>query len=253
MTPFKQSTISKIADNFRGTPKPFSATSKGWREWQETAQNKHPIRYWIVEDAIPFVADIVFYNPRSYYRNTKSYFYQRFISKSNSLVAHKSDIKPGDWADLSDKLLLCSFNAFRDFVEVESAWKQTGRFRRSWFSQNRDPEAGVAYYTEISNGSWSNMSVYDDTVGEYRDENAQLAKEILELYNWWVNVYPARKDPYDDIEIDHSETMSMFETGIDNVEIQEAFKKANDIDTAHRAEDDAMLARLIKIRHRLWS
>ena len=92
---------------------------------------------------------------------------------------------------------------------------------------------------------------------------AKAAKEILELYTWWKEVYPNRPDPYDasgwhdycemrrekgyhllDMEDKSEDEAKMRDTSLEQLRIMEE---------AYEKEDEEMMIRLIKIRQSLWT
>jgi hypothetical protein len=92
---------------------------------------------------------------------------------------------------------------------------------------------------------------------------AKAAKEILELYTWWKEVYPNRPDVHDasgwsaycdmrrekgyhllDMEDKSAEEKDMCNT---------ALNKSREIEEAYNKEDEEMMIRLIKIRESLWT
>jgi hypothetical protein len=134
---------------------------------------------------------------------------------------------------------------------------------RRWFRQWRCPEAGVDHL------KWA-MSLTNE---EFLDEDekhkaeptyqAKTAREILELYTWWTEVYPKRPDVYDasgwsaycDMRRENGyhlldmEDKSPEETEMGRI----ALDKSNEIEKIYNDEDEAMMIRLIKIRESLWT
>ena len=168
----------------------------------------------------------------------------------------------------------CLFNELVEFVEIEQAWhhcvwdeeaRKTYSYPwwRRWYRQWRCPEAGIAYL------KWA-MTLTNE---EFLDEDqkhlaeptyqAKAAKEILELYTWWKEVYPNRPDVHDasgwsaycemrrekgyhllDMEDKTPEMAEMCKTALD---------KSHEIEKAYNDEDEEMMIRLIKIRESLWT
>ena len=92
---------------------------------------------------------------------------------------------------------------------------------------------------------------------------AKAAREILELYRWWKEVYPNRPDVHDvsgwtaycnmrrekgyhllDMEDKSPEEAEWCRTALD---------KSHEIEKQYNDEDEAMMIRLIKIRESLWT
>jgi hypothetical protein len=93
---------------------------------------------------------------------------------------------------------------------------------------------------------------------------ASSAKEIKELYLWWTTVYPKRPDAHE------ASGWSAYcekrrqkaggdlwghenETEEERKECMTALDLSHKIEAEYMAEDEAMLIRLIKIRHALWT
>ena len=270
-------TCSKFADWLRGTPSPGALTSRGWKEWKQEAEARHPVRYWLADDGLDYLQRFVFYIPDKLY-DLKYYVNNRFVTRTHALTAHPRDITPGEWRDVGNRFLPCLFNELRDFVEVELAWWQiawsgrdehkkynapfyaTGWFRwRTW----RCPQAG------LDNLAWQMTCDNKDYTPEDHPDYGQLtpqahnAAEILALYSWWTEVYPNRPDPYDaggwsaycEQRRQNGEDLLDFEDRTE--EEREASRQALDatqaIEDKYNQEDEEMMIRLIKIRQSLWT
>ena len=251
---------TKFADRIRGTAKPYSNTGKGWSEWKKAAKQRHPFRYWLVEVALDKLEDVIKWPVKKLY-NAKYYIVNRWVDQSHALVAHPKHIKPGNWQDLDYRILHCTFDELVDFVEVEKAyanyrwdldklgelkWWQGGRWRtRTW----RSAEAGLSYL------KWESEISED----EAPSSQAEAAKEVLFLYDWWVNVRPNREDPmevsgwsaYCDTYRDEG-LFAMFDKD-DGVDTKSMHDKMRELETQYDEEDTEMLIRLIKIRGYLWT
>lgn len=270
-------TCSKFADWLRGTAKPTAETSSGWARWHRQAQALHPIRYWLADEGLEYLQK-VFYWPTDQLYALKYYINNRFVTRTHALTAHPRDIKPGTWCDVGNRFLPCLFNELVDFVEIELAWWNiawsgseerrkyqapfwaTGWFRwRSW----RSPESG------IDNLKWQ-MSLTNDWLDdEHPDrhkpsQQAEKAKEILELYTWWKEVYPKRPDPYEvsgwsEYCEQKREKGSLFfdedddNLNVEKVDTQPMLDKIRELEAQYEKEDTDMMIRLIEIRQSLWT
>jgi len=271
-------TCSKFADWVRGTPKGGAKTSDGWNEWQDEAKKYNAIRYWLAEEGLDYAQKIVFWIPDTLY-SIKYYINNRWVTRTHSLTAHARDIKPGTWSDVGHRFLPCLFNELQDFVEVELAWWHiawnsedrskynvpfwaTGWFRwRSW----RCPQAG------LDNLDWQRQLTWDQ---EFPDQElgdkvskptpqAIKAQEILDLYNWWIQTYRNRPDPHEasgwsaycDATRDLNDGRLFGSKKTPELEKMSkvAMKKLHKIEADYEKEDEAMMIRLIKVRHGLWT
>jgi len=270
-------TCSKFADWLRGTPKPGAATSEGWDEWTEKAKAAHPIRYWIADDALDFLQTVVYYIPDRL-NDIRYYINNRWISKAHALTAHPRDIRPGHWSDVGNRFLPCMFNELVDFVEIEQAWhyvmwnsEEQKKYNVPWYRSGwlrwrtwRCPEAGMAYLNWAS--TLTNEEFLDKDKKHLAEPTyqAKAAKEIIELYTWWTTVYRNRPDPHDAsgwtayCELSRLQNGGRLSWGADKTP---ALKKASKmalnelrkIEKAYEKEDEAMMIRLIKVRHGLWT
>jgi hypothetical protein len=269
---------SKFADWLRGTAKPHAGTGKEWKLWKKAAKETHPIRYWIVEEGLDYAQNFVNW-PMDRLHDVRYYINNRWITRSHTLTAHPSNIKPGNWCDVGNRFLPCLFNELVNFVEVEQAWHHVmwdeearKRFnvpwyRRSWLRLRtwRCPDAGIEYLLWASGlkiGEHMGVSPGTDNYGKPTHQ-ALAAQEILALYRWWREVYPNRPDPHD--ASGWSAYCEMRRTkGYDFLDFEDktpeeaqmskiALDKSHEIEQAYDNEDEAMMVRLIKVRHSLWT
>ena len=276
---------SKFADWLRGTAKPGAQTGKGWNDWHKIAKKSHPIRYWIAEEGLDKVQNFIWYPVDKLY-DVKYYINNRWVTKTHQLTAHSRDIKPGEWRDVGNRFLPCLMNELVDFVEVETAWSNiawdkkarekynapfysVGWFRwRTW----RCPEAGIDHL------KWAMALTNEDWLEDDKKHEAVLtgqalaAKEIFELYTWWKEVYPTRKDPHDlsgwtawcnrrreklkDEDEDIRWTALLGgedETPDEQTETRRILDLCREIEKQQEEEDTEMMTRLIKVRNHLWT
>jgi len=270
---------SKFADKLRGTPKPKWLELGEWETWEEQARKAHPIRYWLAEEGLDYISDTIDFIPDKLYA-IKYYINNRWVTKTNALTAHPSDIRPGDWRDVGDRFLPCLFNEVVDFVEIELAWwhivwdKEAAKkysapwYSRGWFRWRtwRNAECG------IDNLKWQSSLRYgdDDGVDEKHKlfgkftPQAERAQELLALYDWWKNQRPTRPDPYeasgwrefhDRMEKQYGGSLSN-RLKFTKEEKKESTKVSNalhKLEEEWEKEDEDMMIRLIKVRHALWT
>jgi hypothetical protein len=271
-------TCSKFADWVRGTPKGEAKTAEGWDEWHVLAGQSR-LRYWLAEEGLDYLQKVVFFIPDTLY-DFKYYINNRFVTRTHSLTAHSRDIKPGQWCDVGNRFLPCLFNELVDFVEIELAWWHiawadkdvkekykvpfwaSGWFRwRTW----RCPQAGLDNLEWQRKLRWTEDEVGSDSknLGQLTPQ-AVKAQEILDLYPWWTQVYRNRPDPYEasgwtavcEAQREANGGKLSWHTPKDP-----ALKKMSDrahkllrkIEADYEKEDEAMMIRLIKVRHGLWT
>jgi hypothetical protein len=273
-------TCSKFADWLRGTAKLKMGTSEEWDEWTTTAQMRHNFRYWLAEEGLDMLQKIVYWPTDTVY-SIKYYINNRWVTKTHALTASPRDLKPGQWADVGNRFLPCLFNELQDFVEVELAWWHiawadkdakkkynapfwaTGWWRwRVW----RCPQAG------LDNLEWQRNLRFNEDEGFAKGDphigqltpQAIKAQEILDLYTWWTQTYRNRPDAYEASGWSAACEASRIANGGKlnwGCEKDPVLKKASDkahkllqkIEADYEKEDEAMMIRLIKVRHGLWT
>lgn len=270
---------TKFADWLRGTAKPSAETGKGWREWDKQAKQRHPVRYWIAEEALDKVQSFIWWPVDKLY-DIKYYINNRFVTRTHCLSSHPRDCKRGQWVDLSGRILPCLFNELRDFVEVELAWFHiawdskearqkynapfwaTGWFRiRNW----RCPQAGLdnlEWQMNLRKDETWGMRPEDEGFGEPTGQ-AKNAEEILALYKWWTEVYPNRPDPHDAsgwsefCSRRRSNGVDFFDlesrTDEERAESTDLLDSLRKIEEEYEKEDTEMMIRLIRVRNSLWT
>lgn len=275
---------SSFADWVRGTIKSGAKTAEDWDAWHKTSKRASPWRYWIAEEGLDALQDIVYW-PNDVYHTIRYYIANRYIDRTHALTAHPRNISRGDWCDLGNRFLPCMFNELVDFIEVELAlhhvaWDKEARarynaprkFLRSWRTW-RSPEAGLDYLrwaTELTNEEW--LSDESKHLAEPTGQ-ALAAREMLELYNWWKNIYPNRPDPHDasgwsawcnrrrsklkEEDGEDYRWSSLFsqenETEEQRKEARAILDRCSEIETQYEGEDLQMMIRLLKIRKHLWT
>jgi len=270
---------SKFADWVRGSVSP-EFFELGDDSWEKAAKASHPIRYWLAEDGLTYLQDFLTWPIRKIY-DAKYYINNRWVTRTHALTAHPRDISRGSWCDVGGRFLPCLFNELVEFVEVELAWWHiawadsaekkkynapfwaTGWFRwRTW----RCPQAGLDNLDWQRSLVWNEDELLDKDDPRYGTPTSQAikAQEILDLYTWWTVTRPARPDPYETSGwLEYCEKMRVqYGPGLGNwmkgtkQEKQESArvrKIMNKMEADYEKEDEAMMIRLIKIRHGLWT
>lgn len=259
---------TRFADWIRGTPKPISETSEGWDRWEELARHKHIIRYWISDTLLDIIQNIVLF-PIDQLYSLKYYVVNRWVDQSHALVASKKHIPRGQWRDLDTRMLYCLFDELVDFVEIEKAhkylvsdkeqskklkWYQTGSWRtRTW----RNPKAGLAYLeweTTLTDEEWISAGEEPKITSQ-----ALAAKEIIELYNWWMDIRPLRPDPYDEsgwsayCDSKRERGIGFLHDDNSGIDTKNMLDIINLMEKQYDSEDTEMMIRLVKVRGSLWT
>lgn len=270
-----------FADWLRGTMKPKAETSAGWSSWKSQAKISHPFRYWLAEEGLDLIQSTLMW-PIDQLYNIKYYINNRWVTRTHTLTASPKSIPRGQWCDYGNRILPCLFDELVNFVEIEQATmnivfdkEAREQFKAPWWSHGwfkwrvwRSPESGLAYLkwaSTLTDEEW-----LDDADKHLAKPTGQAlaAKEILELYHWWKNVYPNRPEPHDasgwtdwcdrrrakvaqDDELSFLDSSN--ETESERKESYRILDKCREIEAAYEAEDTEMLIRLICIRDHLWT
>ena len=263
----------------RGTvPKPDAATLKEWKEWKTSTKRASPVIYWFVEELLDKIQNCVNY-PYDKLCDARYYLYNRFVDKKHYL---KTGLKPGQWHEMDTRLLHGMFTELVDFIEIEKAWHHVicdkeaqGKFYTPWWRKGarllrwkpwRCPEAGIEHlkwemnlkhdYEWLPEGEREQQTDYDTPTPQALD-----AKDVFELYTWWKTTRPSRPDPYDlsgwndYYKKKHKDIELLFEGNSEEekAESRAILDKINAIEKAYAEEDEAMMIRVIKLRHSLWT
>lgn len=230
---------------------PPAFSSKGWRLFDKEYKEKAPIRYFFSKD---FPRKIL-WPIANRYKDIKYWVKYRTTSKYHII---KTGLKPNYYA-IDTIMLNVNFNLLKDFVEVEQAWQNysfSDDYKKiSWWEKRnwRSPKHGIAHF------EWA--SKLDDPAlppFQRSDYQAVAAREILELYRWWVNIRPNRVpiDPgtYNRQGLD----MSMLDADFDDkapdfIEYRKKLDELNKQEDEWAEEDTSMLVRLMKIRGSIWT
>ena len=270
---------SKFADWVRGTKKPLALEINAWDDWNKSASDAHPVRYWIADEGLDYLQDFITWPVRKLY-DIKYYINNRWVTKTHALTASPRDIQRGSWHDVGNRFLPCLFNELVDFVEVELAWwhiawddEAAKKFRAPWYSRGwfrwrtwRSAECGLANLEWQRNLVWNEDEFLDKDDPRYGTPTSQAikAQEILDLYTWWTCTRPSRPDPYIASGwMDHCDAMTVKYGGgmagwgkkdkADKVASDKAHKLLNKMEATYEKEDEEYMIRLIKVRHGLWT
>jgi len=239
-------------------------TAGGWHEW-ELKKRSAKFAYFM-SDTIPDAIDSVFVYPVSRLKNRIKTWWQ------GTPTIKIRGLEKG-YHDADQKMLYGNFQLLVDYVEQECAymniWSHSEYKYPNWFIRTftdwRDAGMGLKYVIWGANLDNPNMCDTDNIHLNVRQ--AESNKEVLKLYNWWVNIRPNRLDEMDasgysdyynkrraaqeekdgfrsiwaGFESDHSD------------ELQHVLAESHRIEQKYADEDDEMLTRLIKVRHDMWT
>lgn len=183
-----------------------------------------------------------------------------------------SDIR--GYSDSREMLLCANFAVLVHFVEVELAKMQLGRLRYEKLPSKgiSKRELGLEYLSY-----WEKLEpeIYNDI--DVNEKTRQFAKSVRELYVWWQDTRPNRKDPFMDqvrelyrnvekdgrmpfkfVLLDETDQTGCFSLTDELTEDEEKLKKqlyqsSWDLEKSWDDEDQEMLHKLIDIRFFMWT
>ena len=259
---------SKFADWLRGTPSPNALSSPDWQRWRQSAEAAHPVRYWLAEEGLDHAQDFLTWPVKQIY-DIKYYINNRWVTRTHQLTAHRRDIAPGTWHDVGYRFLPCLFNELVDYVEVELAWWNIAwdkeariKYQAPWYASGwfrwrtwRSPECG------LDNLRWQMELTHEDADGNTSAPQADKAREILALYDWWTEQRPKRVDPmkasgwtaYCNRRRSITEDWFSDAGKEDTEDTTDMLDMMNKLEEQYEQEDEDMMIRLIKIRQALWT
>lgn len=219
--------------------------------WSEFVRNNEKLI-----DIADNIQNVVMF-PIDVYHDVVYYIKNRFFVQSHALVATRDHIPRGTWADLDQRILYCLFDSLVDFVEIEKAWIEVA------FSAEARTKYNTPKYRGVTRWRCAQAGV-DHLKWKIEDHNCETSKKILDLYNWWKYVRPARQDPYDisgtkkfseEMREKYGSILLMGRSYTDEeIENQtNVFQKWREIEGQYEQEDTDKLIELIKIRGSLWT
>src|SRR5690349_4273453 len=97
--------LGPFADWLRGTPYPLSASFEDWDRIRAEAKAAHPFRYWLVEEFIDGLQDVVCW-PAKKLGDARHYYRNRFVTRTHLC---KTGLQPGLWHESEDRILYGMF------------------------------------------------------------------------------------------------------------------------------------------------
>lgn len=239
---------------------PGSLSSKGWRLFNEEFKKNAPIRYWFRHDFRTSITLPIIWK----YESIKNWIRYRTYDRYHVV---KTGLPPG-YCGADVKLLHTSFNTLKDFVEGELAWhtyiwseeRKEASFAEKYIPLYRYLKPFRSREWGIKHLDWA--STLDDPTlppSERCDHQAVSAREIRELYLWWVDIRPARKEieaiPYGDQGLGNLSLLDddFDRTAQDYVDYKKVLDQNEVLAQEWEEEDTQMFIRLVKVRKALWT
>ena len=214
-----------------------TGTVKEFRDWELQLKKEYPVRYAIGE-AINLCgrpARTAKWNLRNAY-----WWVQYRVNPKHKYTTIKlKRLDPG-YYDEDSLLFYAMFEIFENFMK----------------RQLTNPQV-IWEYDEDCFPKWQVEEDLEGIQKEIASHNADW-KEMNEIYNWWVNVYPKREETlpeYPELPKEWG-TLSVINEDFDG---KKQMKKWKGVNAAHfkaeedwRKEDQEMMIRLVKIHSLLW-
>lgn len=228
---------------------PGALSGPGWNYFNREFKKVAPVRYYLTHTLRRKVTLPI----RWKIEKVVDWVRYRTISRYNIV---DSGLPPG-YYNAGNLMFHSAFSLLKDYVEIELACRLKKDY--NW------AEKYIPFYNEIvkfrspalgiENLNWQS-SLDDPASPNYNGptQQAVVAREILFLYNWWVNERPAR------VELKYPST-SISDEGDDDFFLEndlpkEYAKRMKEIETQKAdwdREDTEMFIRLVEIRDNLWT
>ena len=254
-------------------PRPVRRLSpryRDYREWLTEFKRARPKTHWLLI-TLPAAGDQLVSWVRHAYFNLANWW--------DSFVVHRSDVvltgvKRGEFLGSSDIMLYAAFNQLANIIDVTYAARYINYHARSVRDEPQDPD--WAALSKKANRSWAMRPYKNSKLGLEKLYDIMVARDLTDeesrdhitaysnlfvLYVWWTRVRPARglaadhvgltafvdgiKPKYPGIERPRYHNMD----AADRVRYIELSNAEEQQETDWIAEDDAMLAKLVKYRH----
>lgn len=239
----------KLRKLFNLPPKPCVGSMKEWAEWERKSNEVNKFLNWVIEDLLDDIQDVICC-PYEIYRTLKHKFINRFITKTHIL---NTNLEKGNWHDIDERILHGVFEALVQFVEEEKAHMHYISFPEEYGKYVPRPtkrEAGLKYL------EWETTLKPQNGVSS---RQAQIAYTIIELYLWWKDERPKRKDPSELVNYDYHYEKTKSKDGKwsqkDGIERERYWNAVNAhacIEDYYYLQDSEKLQKLISIRQYLW-
>lgn len=234
---------------------------RNYNKWLETFKSERPVR-WFIWNYIFNPIETLHDNICDFFCRHWNYFANRFIERRHVVKLGKDHTERGHWYAMGHYAFHLPFQLLVDHVEIHCSktYRNAGFFKSVFWPSNRmrNREEGLEFLKEESE------LVLDESWGVFPDSpnygkpahQAIIAKETIELYLWYKDVYPNRKDPYD-FYCEGGEYVILSDELKKGLITQEQFRaktkklsaKVDRLEKQSFDEENKMLARLMKIRN----
>jgi hypothetical protein len=259
-----------------GIKKPVALRWGEWEKWDAELKKNNPVGFFLTE-TLPELLEKIPKNTIDHIDNVRIWV-KNYVGGTHALT---SNLKRGQWHEYDTRMLHCLFDSFVDFIEIETAnhtiWCGGENVKKykipfihryrwlDWGKSLRIPEAGMEYL------EWAKkLDQPDPETGEpVCTHQAKAAVEQMELYKWWKEVRPARKEAWvatgfrafwDSMDTKYgrnSDWIGLGDSGKMTTEERAEYDRLHDLveecEKKYDDEDEEYMIRLIKLRHSLWT
>jgi hypothetical protein len=193
-----------------------------------------------------------------FYRNIKHRIYVYFHDIIRPYNHIRISTLPRHYCEVEDRLIHGMFQLIVDFVEIE------------WDGGIGEYSQGKLLDLEKEEADYRKEGYDEETIAALIESDRRhntVRQEVWDLYHWWKNVYPNRKDPMDDYHggipnfrashFDENGKVDGYTLECDTEKHKEEWNKVCELsgafEDACKKEDEEMMMRVIKIRHSLWT
>lgn len=242
---------------------PVTASWDGWEDFKTEFKAKAPIRFFLSETLPRSIAPTLG-------RINRMRMWVRFRMVRYDKI--DSGLGPG-YYDKDTLLLHSAFNLLKDYVEIEQAWMHlicSKDSRKITWYENYVPFYSHYFFRSREYGlehlKWEcNLDNSSEEVHEWEIEanahQAAAAREVRELYLWWVDAYLIRKEieyPAEAEVLDGNGLSWMSERfraahPVEDKILKQYSKDVQEQEERWEKEDTEMLVRLAKARGSLWT
>lgn len=236
---------------------PYALGLSEWGVFYKEFKHNAPVRYFIMI----FIPQSII-NPISRkYERIMDYFRYRFIPKHRYHIINTG--LPPAYHETAALMLHASFTLLKDFVEKEKSqmWRVFGEEDHKDADVLSNKERGVKYLDWEASLDDPSSPDYDVSFatrqsipGEFSQPEA--ARETRELYLWWTDIRPARKDAWSimpDFVTGKSDLLNTTPSFLENIVHRKVADICYERSNSYEKEDTDMLVRLVKLRNHLWT
>lgn len=218
--------LGKSISNYALPSRMFTPENKNysWEDWHDEVKKLHPIKYFFVETLFKFIRNNIWYTVKSPFENAYYWTVSHLIPSKRY---HMLDLRqPADdecdsyrygWIDIDNRMLYAIFNLLNQFVEHEIS----NTYFPTWEDIKKDPG-----------------------LQSQRD----FVLEVRAIHEWWNVDRKMESKVKRDLLSAWSQAR---QNGLPNTNKLWTELQQSEID--FESKTDEMIARLMKIRRKLWT